>query len=85
MAELTAFQNFQKSELISLGLFHLKNCRFKKKKLQILQNGTIFKGFFDENEPMSMDFLWKTNPFGRHTPEYLNVRPPPKFLKSYTL
>ena len=39
--------------------------------------GPSFKDLLTKMESMSNDFQWKSNPFGRHIPVFLNMWDPP--------
>ena len=70
MADLTTFLKLQ----LFLRVFFSPQ---KQLIFRIFHNfckmGPFLKAFLAKMRPMSKDFLWKTNPFGRHIPIYHNL------------
>ena len=76
------FRNFRKSGPISKG-FLPQNGWFYNFFAIFAKWDPLLRIFLSKMGPMSKDFCWKSNPFGRHIPVCLNMWVPPggkKFL-----
>ena len=70
------FRNFRKSGPIS-KVFHLKMADFTIFFAIFAKWDPLLRIFLPTMGPMSKDFCWKSNPFGRHIPVCLNMWVPP--------
>ena len=78
--DLTLFFKFSQIRTHFEGVSCLKNGWFKKFFVILVQWVPLLRIFLTKMGPLSKEFWWKTNPFGRHIPVCLNMWVPPRVI-----